>query len=90
MNSDQHTSFSDLLVRSDGSSQWNVCFTRDAQDWELDDVSDFFSFLYSTGLGGNEREMMLWKPMGSKKSMVCSYYKVLTAQHSHPFPWKCI
>lgn len=34
----QHASVSDLLVCSNGSLQWDICFTRAVQNWELDNV----------------------------------------------------
>ncbi|KAG6730538.1 hypothetical protein I3842_01G085400 [Carya illinoinensis] len=59
MASDWHTFVSDLLVRTYRSLQWDVRFNRTVQDWELDDVSDFFGFLYSLGIGGDERDRIL-------------------------------
>lgn len=81
MIANQNDSVSDLLVRSNGIVQWDVSFIGDVHEWELDKVTDFFSFLYSLAIGGNlrDRNRMIWKPSSSKKFSV---------QHSSFFPWK--
>lgn len=43
---------------------------KKVQDWRLDGVADFFSFLYSLDIGGNVRDRTVWKPTGNKKLSV--------------------
>ncbi|XP_042977702.1 uncharacterized protein LOC122308443 isoform X1 [Carya illinoinensis] len=86
----QQVAVSEVLCRADGVVHRNVILTRNAQDWELDEIAGFFSFLHSVKLGANGRDCMLWKHSGSNKFSVNSFYKVLTAQQHISFPWKSI
>ena len=60
--------------------------TRNAQDWELDEIAGFLSFLYSVKIDANGRDRLLWKHSGSNKVSVKSFYKVLSAQQHVFFP----
>lgn len=42
--SDNFAAVSDLFSCSNGVIQWGICLTRAVQDWEIDEVSTFFSF----------------------------------------------
>lgn len=35
----------DLMDHSNSSTQWNICFLRVAQDWELGFIAEFLSLL---------------------------------------------
>ncbi|KAF5444273.1 hypothetical protein F2P56_036760 [Juglans regia] len=45
-----------VSCRANGNVHWNMIFSRNAQDWEIDEIAGFFSFLYSMKIGGNGRE----------------------------------
>lgn len=75
----------DLLVYFNDIVQWNVSFVRNVHDGELDEVANFFIFLYSLDIEGNERDIIIWTAMDSKTFSFRSYYKVLTAHHSTSF-----
>jgi hypothetical protein len=45
----------DNLMVHNGVIQWNVLFTRQIQDWEMDMVLSFFDRLYSTSIRHGER-----------------------------------
>jgi hypothetical protein len=48
----------------DQSREWNVIFGRDFNDWELDQVVDFFSLLHSHTPRGVEVDKLVWRPSG--------------------------
>ncbi|KAG7944624.1 hypothetical protein I3843_15G111600 [Carya illinoinensis] len=73
----QQVAISEVLCRVDGAVHWNVICTRNAQDWELDEIA---GFLYSVKIDENGRDRLLWKHSGSNKFSVKSFYKVLSAQ----------
>lgn len=65
-------------------------FIRSIQDWELESLQSFFAFLYSTNIGLNGVDIMVWLPASNGSSKVKSYFKVLMAKGCWSFPWKCI
>lgn len=45
---------SSVLAISEGEATWNPSFRRDLQDWEIEEVAEFFQLLYAqhvTGVG---------------------------------------
>jgi hypothetical protein len=61
----------------DQSREWNVIFGRDFNDWELDQVVDFFSLLHSHIPRGVGVDKLVWRP--SRKGIFDSrsFYHVL-------------
>jgi hypothetical protein len=83
----------DNLAVHNGVIQWNVLFTRQIQDWEMDMVLSFFDQLYSISARHGEDDRLVWSP--SKKCLfeVRSFYEELISKDgsSFPsFPWKNI
>jgi len=81
------------LVVHNGVIQWNVLFTRQIQDWEMDMVFSFFDRLYSTSARHGEGDRLVWNP--SKKGVfeVRSFYEELIRKDDPCvpyFPWKNI
>jgi hypothetical protein len=73
-----------------GVIEWNVLFTRQIQDWEMDMVLSFFDRLYSISAQHGEGDSLVWNP--SKKGLfeVRSFYEELIRKDGPPFPWKNI
>jgi hypothetical protein len=80
----------DNLVVHNGVIQWNVLFTRQIQDWEMDMVISFFDRLYSISARHGEGDKLVWNP--SKKCLfkVRSFYEELIRKDDSSFPWKNI
>jgi hypothetical protein len=83
----------DNLAVHNGVIQWNVLFTRQIQDWEMDMVLSFFDRLYSISARHGEGDRLVWNP--SKKGLfeVRSFYEELIRKDGPPFPsfpWKNI
>jgi hypothetical protein len=55
----------DNLVVHKGVIQWNVLFTRQIQDWEIEMILSFFDRIYSTYVRHLDGDMLVWNP--SKK-----------------------
>ncbi|KAG2723320.1 hypothetical protein I3760_02G165000 [Carya illinoinensis] len=70
-------SVADFLVRSGDQVQWNVTFSRAAQDWEVDSFGAFFRLVYSTKLNGMREDKLWWTPAGKGNFSVRSFYKSL-------------
>jgi hypothetical protein len=75
---------------------WNVLFIREAQDWEVEVVMDFYGKLYGTWrhVGGVDR--ICWSPSKRKIFEVSSFFGVLSLSSDRyevgcsSFPWKGI
>lgn len=46
--------------------QWNVSFTRVAQDWEIDSFEDLFRLLYSMKPIPQGSDTLWWVPVGKR------------------------
>ena len=68
-----------------GSHQWNDSFLRSLNDWEVEDLASFYSFLYSYMLGGGA-DKIWWVPSRKGKFEVRSFYNILISNVSLPFP----
>jgi exonuclease III len=74
----------------DQPREWNVTFGRDFNDWEIDQVVDFFSLLHSHTSRGVEGDKIVWR-LGRKGMFDSrSFYHVLRAPPALCFPWKSI
>ncbi|KAG2675237.1 hypothetical protein I3760_13G175100, partial [Carya illinoinensis] len=86
----QQASMSQMMSFSNEEVHWNVCFFRSVQDWEIEEVTDFFKLLYSVAIRRHERDHILWKNTETNKFSVGSFYKMMNGQHNFSFPWKNI
>ena len=86
--SDQEAAVADLMTLSGDQVQWNVTFTRAAQNWEKDKFEAFFRLLYSKKPNGLQVDKLWWIPAGKGIFSVRSFYKALTAPPNPQFPWK--
>jgi hypothetical protein len=73
-----------------GVAHWNVLFTRNAQDWELEMVMSFFEQLYSTRVRHGEVDRAVWILSKRRNFEVKTYYKALACHKAVSFPWKGI
>jgi len=80
----------DNLAVHNGVIQWNVLFTRQIQDWEMDMALSFFDRLYSILARHGKGDRLVWNP--SKKGLfeVRSFYEELIRKDGPSFLWKNI
>lgn len=57
--SNHFATISDSLHHSNKAIQWDICLNQAAQNWEIDDASSLFSFLYSFKFDGFVVDRML-------------------------------
>jgi hypothetical protein len=58
----KEASVADNLKFLGGSNQWNVSFTREAHNWEVDDFAYFFQALHSVKVRRGREDKMCWSP----------------------------
>jgi hypothetical protein len=80
----------DNLVVHNGVIQWNVLFTRQIQDWEMEMVLSFSERLYSSLVRNGEGDKLVWNPSKRGLFEVKSYYEVLIRKNDPSFSWKNI
>jgi hypothetical protein len=87
--SNNEASIVDNFNSVSGSHQWNISFVKSLNDWEVDDLTSFYSLLYSYNLGGGV-DKIWWVPNRKGKFEMRSFYTILTSTVNFPFPWKSI
>lgn len=55
-------SVKDLLSYHNITLHWDVCFFREAQDWELESITELIALLYSVKIGSDEHDVLCWNP----------------------------
>jgi len=60
-----------------GVAQWNVLFTRYAQDWEVEMVMTFYKQLYSIQIRHGEVDRVVWNLSKKMNFAVKTFYKAL-------------
>ncbi len=84
----QEATIASVLV-SQGVAQphgWNITFERDFNDWELDQVVDFFSLLHSHTPRGDGMDKLVWRPSRKGVFDARSFYHELRITPAFPFP----
>jgi hypothetical protein len=69
---------------------WNITFLRDFNDWEVDEVLAFFTFIYSKIPAGVNPDSMRWTLCQHGEFDVKSFYHALDVKIDIKFPWKAI
>ncbi|KAL6339823.1 hypothetical protein AAG906_034911 [Vitis piasezkii] len=72
-----------------GQGSWNVSFSRDFNDWEVDLVGDLLHMLRDYKIS-SEEDSVLWKGGGSGIYRIKEAYKLLVASNDMIFPNKGI
>ncbi|KAF5471044.1 hypothetical protein F2P56_011519 [Juglans regia] len=88
--SDKKASVADNMSISANSFHWSVSFSRVVQDWEVNDIVDFYNILYALKVQVGREDGLIWTHTGNKKFSVRSYYKFFTVHPTNAFPWKSI
>ena len=71
------------LVR--GGGHWNLCFSRNLNDWELNNIEQFFARLQGTIVNGEEDRAM-WMDLRNETFSVKSLYATLELGSATSFP----
>ncbi|KAG6678985.1 hypothetical protein I3843_14G106700 [Carya illinoinensis] len=78
--SDKETSMAKVMVVVGEQIQWNISFSRAAQDWEMDSFKAFFNLLYSTKPSNQLLDLLWWVPSGKGLFSVRAFYKALAQE----------
>jgi hypothetical protein len=70
-----------------GSIQWNVCFVKEAHDWEVD-VFASFQVLHSAMVSRDRADRLRWVPSKKGVFKVKSFFSFLVGSKGQCFPWK--
>jgi hypothetical protein len=72
------------------SNQWNVSFTREVHDWEVNVFASFFQMMHSVIVRRGREDKLWWVP--SKKGLfkVKTFFHSITRTIRTCFPWRCV
>ncbi|XP_042983287.1 uncharacterized protein LOC122312690 [Carya illinoinensis] len=80
----------DLWGTTHDAQAWNINLTREAHDWEVGMLVDFFNLLHNISLAVTTEDTLVWRPSRKGKFSIGSFYETLTAQPSSNFSLKSI
>ena len=83
-------SVADHLQILGSSHHWDITFSRQVQDWELETVTALMELLYSYPIRRGSLDELCWKPSSRKVFTVRSYYSCLLQPARSFFPWKSV
>uniref|UniRef100_A0A2N9GE45 Reverse transcriptase domain-containing protein n=1 Tax=Fagus sylvatica TaxID=28930 RepID=A0A2N9GE45_FAGSY len=69
---------------------WNLTFVRDFNDWEVEEVLEFFNFIHSKTPVGLDLDSMSWKLRQHGNFNVKSFYHTLDVKSEIVFSWRAI
>ena len=72
-----------------GQGGWNIRFSRDSNDWELDAIGELFHMLRDLRIS-SEEDSVIWKGGGHGSFQIRDAYKLLAAPSAITFPKKSI
>uniref|UniRef100_A0A2N9EMD6 Reverse transcriptase zinc-binding domain-containing protein n=1 Tax=Fagus sylvatica TaxID=28930 RepID=A0A2N9EMD6_FAGSY len=83
-------SVDDIMSFPNGILHWDIRFSRNVHDWELESLSSFMELIYSIALKGEGDNKLGWRHNPNKGFSVKEYYRCLNMVSFDPFPWKSI
>ena len=72
-----------------GQGGWNIRFSRDSNDWELDAIGELFHMLRDLRISSKE-DSVIWKEGSHGSFLIRDAYKLLAAPSAITFPKKSI
>uniref|UniRef100_A0A2N9GD56 Reverse transcriptase domain-containing protein n=1 Tax=Fagus sylvatica TaxID=28930 RepID=A0A2N9GD56_FAGSY len=69
---------------------WNITFIRDFNDWELDELLNFFHLIHSKIPREECPDAMSWSLHNHGRFEAKSFYHALSGQSDSTFPWKAV
>ena len=73
-----------------GAPQWNVIFSREIHDWEVDVVTALFQKLQSIAIQRKNQDKLWWIPSKKGTFKVKDFFKTLSRAEGRGFPWKSV
>ena len=72
------------------AGEWNPCFSRSFNDWELEAVASLLSVLQGKRLNVGMEDSVVWNASKNGSFSVKSLYNTLDSGGAVPFPWRII
>ena len=85
----RNASVNEMWDSSFGQGVWNIRFSRNSNDWELDAIGELFHMLRDLRIS-SEEDSVIWKGGGHGYFRIRDAYKLLTVPSAITFPKKSI
>ena len=79
---DREASVDDIRSFPKGILHWDLRFSRNVHDWELESLSNFMELIYSIPLKGEGEDRLGWRRNLNKGFSVKEYYRYLSMTFS--------
>jgi hypothetical protein len=86
----KEASIADNVECSNGTTQWNIQFTRLIHNWEVEVLASFYKCLHACKMRGVGDNKLWWLPSRKGIFEVKSFYQAISSSRSSLFPWKSI
>ena len=73
-----------------GTPRWNVIFSKEVHDWEVDVVFAFFKKLQSISTQKGSQDKLWWIPSKKGTFKVRDFFRALSKVEGRGFPWKSV
>ncbi|KAG7965770.1 hypothetical protein I3843_08G016900 [Carya illinoinensis] len=87
---EKYAKVANLWGTTHDAQAWNINLTREAHDWEVTMLVEFFNLLHNISPDASTEDKLVWCPSRKGKFLVGSYYKTITASPLPNFPWKSV
>ena len=85
---DRDALVADLMSFRNGVLHWELTFSQNVQDWEMDSMNSFMDLICSANVVGNGVDTLCWQRKSKGGFTVKSFYQSLRPSPPWMFPWK--
>ena len=83
---DKDAFVADIMSFPNGIIHWDLRFSKNVQDWELESMTNFMELIYLLQLRGNREDKLCWQNKTNKGFSVKEHYRCACSPSIGVFP----